>query len=407
MVSVGIDLAETQPHQVCLMRDDVVVQEMRVPNTAIGLRRLLQAIQAEEMAAEAVVIAVERPDGPFVDGLVGAGYTVYAINPKAIERYRDRVALGGTKTDRLDARCLAGIVRTDRAAYRPLVPESARTRELRLVTRDLAELEKTQTMLAHQLRAALLASFPAAVAAFRDLTAPSTLGFLRTYPTREAARAASEDELAAVLKRHGYSSPGRKLPVLRQALAQEPLPVDPAVVQAKQLLITTLAETLLTLHQQIRTYDQRLKELFSDHPDRAIFLSLRGAGLRLAARMAAEFGEDRTRFGNARAVAAYAGVAPVTRQSGKSHVVHFRRACCKPFREVLHQFAFCSLQWNDWAWAYYQAKRRQGKPHAETLRCLAMIWLRILYAMWRDRTLYDVEQFLVASGRQTAAAPVA
>ncbi|MGC8489126.1 MAG: IS110 family transposase [Clostridia bacterium] len=91
------------------------------------------------------------------------------VNPKAVERYRDRVALGGTKTDRLDARCLAGVVRTDRAAYRPLVPESSRTRELRLVTRDLAELEKTQTMLAHQLRAALLASFPAAVAAFRSL----------------------------------------------------------------------------------------------------------------------------------------------------------------------------------------------------------------------------------------------
>ena len=407
MLYVGIDLAETQPHQVCLMRDNAVVQEMRVPNTATGLRRLLQAIEAEEPAAEAVVVAVERPDSAFVDGLAGADYTVYAINPKAIERYRDRVALGGTKTDRLDARCLAGVVRTDRAAYRPLVPESARTRELRLVTRDLAELEKTQTMLAHQLRAALLASFPAAVAAFRDLTAPSTLGFLRTYPTRDAARAAPDAELVAVLKHHGYSSPGRKVPAIRAALAQEPLPVDPAVVQAKRLLITTLAETLLTLYRQIRAYDQRLKELFSDHPDRAIFLSLRGAGLRLAARMAAEFGEDRTRFGSARAVAAYAGVAPVTRQSGKSHVVHFRRACCKPFREALHQFAFCSLQWNDWAGAYYQSKRRQGKPHAETLRCLAMIWLRILYAMWRDRTLYDAAQFLHASGRQTEAVPVA
>ena len=123
--------------------------------------------------------------------------------------------------------------------------------------------------------------------------------------------------------------------------------------------------------------------------------------------MAAEFGEDRTRFGSARAVAAYAGVAPVTRQSGKSHGVHCRRACCKAFREALHQFAFCSLPWNDWAGAYYQSKRRQGKPHAETLRCLAMIWLRILYAMWRERTLYDAAQFLHASGRQTEAVPVA
>ena len=88
-------------------------------------------------------------------------------------------------------------------------------------------------------------------------------------------------------------------------------------------------------------------------------------------------------------------------------MVHFRRACCQPFREVLHPLAFCSLQWNDWAWASDQAKRRQGKPHAETLRCLAMIWLRILFAMWRDRVPYDADRFLQASGRQTEPAPVA
>lgn len=389
------------------MREDTVVDERRVPNTAAGLRRRLQTITTEEAAIAAVLIAVERPDTPVVDGLVGAGYTVYAITPQVMERYRDRVALGGTKSDRLDARCWAGGVRTDRAAYRPLVPESARTRALRLVTRDLAEREKTQTMRAHQLRAALLAACPAAVAAFRDRTAPSTLGFLPTYPTRDAAQAAADANLTAVLKRHGYSRPGRKRPALRQALAPEPLPVDAAVVQAKPWLLTTLAETLLTLPQQIRASDQRLKELFSDHPDRAIFLSRRGAGRRLAARMAAAIEEDRTRFGSARAVAAYAGMAPGTRQSGTSHVAHFRRAGCKPFRETLHPFAFCSLQGNDGAWAYYPAKRRQGKPHAEPLRCLGLIWLRILSAMGRDRVPYNADRFLEASGRRREPAPVA
>lgn len=87
--------------------------------------------------------------------------------------------------------------------------------------------------------------------------------------------------------------------------------------------------------------------------------------------------------------------------------MHFRRAGCKPFRATLHPFAFCSLQGNDWAWAYYPAKRRQGEPHAETLWCLGMIWLRIVYAMWRDRVPYDADRFLQASGRQTTPAPVA
>jgi transposase len=405
---VGVDLAETQPHQVCIMDDDGIVAELRVPNGASGLGALLKEIDQRQPDKTQVVVAVERPDGPFVSGLLDAGYTIYPINPKAMERYRERFALGGTKTDLVDARCLAGLLRTDRDAYRPIKADSPLTRELRMVTRDLSELEKTQTMMAHQLRAALYASFPAALACFSDLTAPSTLGFLKRFPTLETARAASDEEIGQVLKEHGYSSPRRKVQRIREVLAQEQFNVDPAVVQAKRLLVTTLAETLLTLHQQIHGYEKRLKVLFKDHPDRDIFLSLRGAGLRIAARMAAEFGEDRQRFGGASNVAAFAGAAPVTRQSGKSKVVHFRRACCKPFREVMHQFAFCSLKWNDWAWAYYLAKRKQGKKHAETLRCLAMIWLRIIYAMWRDRTTYDEPTFLKASGRtQREVVPVA
>lgn len=262
-------------------------------------------------------------------------------------------------------------------------------------------------MIVLQLRAALYASFPAAVECFGDLTAPSTLGFLKTFPTLDAVRAASDEEIAKTLKDHGYGSPRKKVERIREVLAQEQFKVDPAVVQAKRLLITTLAETLLTLHQQIRGYEKRLKELFKDHPDREIFLSLRGAGLRIAARMAAEFGDDRQRFGCAGDVAAFAGMAPVTRQSGKSKVVHFRRACCKPFRELMHQFAFCSLKWNPWAWDYYTAKRKQGKNHAETLRCLASIWLRIIYAMWQNRTTYDEPTFLKASGRAQPEAAVA
>jgi hypothetical protein len=107
--------------------------------------------------------------------------------------------------------------------------------------------------------------------------------------------------------------------------------------------------------------------------------------------MAAELGEDRTRFGRARTVAVYAGVAPVTRHAGQSPVIHVRRAGCQPCREVLHQFACCRLPWNICAWVYDQTKRWQGKPHAETLRCLAMLWLRLIYAMWRDHAPDEAE----------------
>lgn len=409
VLCVGVDLAEVERHQVSIMQEQggKVLQEFRVPNTAAGLSTLLKALHRHEPDKGQVLVAAERPDGPFVGGLLDAGYTVYAINPKQLERYRERFSTSGGKSDVRDARCLAGLLRTDRDRYRPLKPDSARTRELRMVTRDLAELEKTQTAMVLQLRAALQASFPTAAACFSDLSAPSALGFLKTFPTLDAVEAAPDEGLAAVLKRHGYASPARKVAQLRAALAQEQFRVDPAVVRAKSLLVVTLAETLLALHAQIRDYDQRIKGLFEDHPDRAIFLSLRGAGLRTAARMAAEFGDDRQRFGCAGDVAAFAGTAPITSQSGKSCVAHFRRACCKPFRETLYQFAFCSLNWNPWARAYYDAKRAQGKRHAETLRALGCIWVRILYAMWRDRSPYDEQIFMVARGTPPTAAAVA
>ncbi|HVA88217.1 MAG TPA: hypothetical protein VNL71_00100 [Chloroflexota bacterium] len=73
----------------------------------------------------------------------------------------------------------------------------------------------------------------------------------------------------------------------------------------------------------------------------------------------------------------------------------------------MHQFAFCSLRWNPWAYAYYTAKRNEGKRHNETLRALACIWLRIIFAMWRSHQTYDASRFLAASGRATEADAVA
>ena len=389
MVFVGIDLAETEAHRVSIMDDQRVLKELRVDPTAAGVAILLKTIAAHEPDRAKVLIAVERPDGPFVGELLQAGFTVYPINPKALERYRERFKVGGTKTDQVDARCLASLLRTDRDLHRPLVPDSPETRELRMLTRDLADLEKTQTMLVLQLRAALYASFPVGAEVFDDLTAPTALGFLKAFPTFAAAQAAGAEQWAETLKACGHPQAAGKAEDIGRALAKPQFNVDPAVVGAKGLLIATLVETLLTLHQQIKAYEKRVKALFKCHPDREIFPSLPGAGPRLAARMAAEFGDRRDRFPTARDVAAYAGMAPVTRQSGKSRIVVFRRACSKPFRELMHQFGFCSLRWCPWARAYYDAKRAQGKRHAEALRCLGCVWLRIIHAMWRSRTVYN------------------
>jgi transposase len=394
---VGIDLAETEPHRAAILDDDKILSERRVEPNARGLASLLAEIAKYESENSRVLVAVERPDGLFVGELLQRGYTVYPINPKAMERYRDRFKLAGTKTDSLDARCLASLLRTDRDAYRPLRPDSDRTRELRMLTRDLADLTKTRTMLVLQLRAALLSAFPAAVEVFSDLSAPSALSFLRAFPSLQQAQAATDDQIAAALKAGGYPRPEIKVAELRAILHKPQLMVDAAVASAKRILIVTLVETLLPLGQQIKAYDKRVDALFKDHPDREVFLSLPGAGPRLAARLAAELGDHCERFPSAREVAAFSGMAPVTRQSGKTRTVVFRRACCKPFREVMHQFGFCSLSRAPWARIYYDVKRAEGKRHAEALRCLGMKWLRIIHAMWTNHTPYDPTRISTAA----------
>ena len=89
MLHVGVDLAETQPHQVCLMDETKILAEFRVPNDAVGLSELLRHITRLQPDLKEVVIAAERPDGPFVGGLLDAGYTVYAINPKQGKKHAE------------------------------------------------------------------------------------------------------------------------------------------------------------------------------------------------------------------------------------------------------------------------------------------------------------------------------
>ncbi len=103
MLLVGVDWAEAQ-HAVCLLDPDgTVVRRLTIPHAAAGLARLREAIAAAEAEPAAVLVAIERPDGLLVDALLEAGYVVYALNPKAVDRYRERTRVAGGKTDPTDA----------------------------------------------------------------------------------------------------------------------------------------------------------------------------------------------------------------------------------------------------------------------------------------------------------------
>jgi len=191
--------------------------------------------------------------------------------------------------------------------------------------------------------------------------------------------------------------PNRTAISIWQKGQEPPLRASAPTARAKCRLMLALVKQLEVVQEQISAYDEEINRLFCQHSDS--IASLPGAAGRLAPRLLAEWGDDRERYENAAVVQALAGTSPVLFQSGKYRFARQRQSCVKPFRRAMHLFAFQSIRQVSWAREYYDAKRNQGKTHHEALRALANIWVRIIFAMWKNRICYDEATFLAARAR--------
>jgi transposase len=118
-------------------------------------------------------------------------------------------------------------------------------------------------------------------------------------------------------------------------------------------------------------------------------MSFPRAGQLCAGQILAELGEDRARYLTPDQLAADAGLAPVTRQSGKSRGVSFRWACNRRLRTALTCFADNSRHASTWAARIYTSARGRGCRHPHAIRILGRAWLRVLWRAWQDRKPYD------------------
>jgi transposase len=128
---------------------------------------------------------------------------------------------------------------------------------------------------------------------------------------------------------------------------------------------------------------------FEQHPDAGIIRSLPGIGTILGARVLGEFGDDPNRYCNAKSRRNYAGTSPITRASGKSHVVLARHMRNKRLADALDQWAFCSITRSPGARAYYDELRGRGKTHRQAIRQLANRWVGILHACLEQHVDYE------------------
>lgn len=393
MFFAGVDWADDHHDAAVLDEAGRLVASRRVPHSPEGMAQLKAFLLDAAGDSKLVPCFVETNHGLLISSLLEAGFPVYPLNPKTVDRRRKPT---GAKTDAIDAYLLARTGRSDLADLRQLKPDSPIIQELKALTRDQDTLIQSQTRLVNQLSACLKAYYPVALELFCKLNQPLALAFLQAHPTPDAALTASVEEIARFLKQHRHPQSNRKAQAISLKLRQPHLKADAITTRTKARLMLALVSQLAPLIDQIKAYDQEISRLFQEHPDSETFDSFPGAGTRLAPRLLAEWGDDRERYASAASVQGLAGTSPVAYQSGSYHKVHKRYACIKPFRNALHQFAWQSTNRESWAAKYYRRKRAEGKSHSMAVRALANIWVRIIYAIWLKQTSYDASTFLVA-----------
>lgn len=391
MLRVGIDWSATH-HDVCLLPEGGEPVRLRVPDDVAGLQQLQAAIKRHATDPHEVQIAAEIGDQHlFIAALIAEGYTLYPINPKAVDRYRDRLAPAGSKDDRRDALVLAEALRTDVHRLRPLRLDSDLLGQIRVLYGDYHALLTEKTRLSNQLTQCLRSYYPRALELFSRLDQPITWAVLRTFPTPSDLAQARRSKFVQLLKKGRYPGIQRKADELAR-LAREPqLPVNPAIVPAKVRRMRFLVDQLERVNQELNAYRAELERLVFQHPDRELFQSLKGVGAILTAGLLLLFGEDRAYVPHAGVVQCKAGSAPVTIQSNKTRRVHFRRACDKQARNTVQQLGWQLIKYHDWASELYTRHRQRGRTASEACRVVSNQALRLLYALWRDRKLYDPE----------------
>jgi transposase len=381
-VFAGIDWASAD-HAVCVIDSaGAVLWRHTVAHSRAGLTRL--TFRLRELAVGRV--GIERPDGPVVEALLEAGLPVAVVPPRQVKNLRSRYR-GAGKDDRFDAYLLADAMRTDGHRFTDLTRDTAETTGLRALVRARQDLVEVRVGLVNQLRHTLELAFPGAVGLFFDLHSPIARAFLRRFPTVAEAAELDEAAMAAWLSAEGYC--GRTpAAVFIHRLRTAPAGLTGTEAAARRHVTLALLTAIDAIEDQATDLARRIKEALALHPDAPIFTSLPRAGQLRAAALLAEIGDARGRYPDPDALAAAAGVCPITFESGRHRAVGFRYIADLKLRRALTDFADDSRHTNPWAADIYTRARARGMRHPHAVRVLARAWAAVIWRCWQDHEPY-------------------
>jgi transposase len=394
-VFCGIDWAEDH-HDVALVdTEGALIAKRQIGDDAAGFAVLLQLLaDAGDQADEPIPVAIETSRGLLVACLRATGRKVFAINPMAVSRYRDRHSVARKKSDAGDALVLAHILRTDMAAHRPVPADSELAQAIAVLARAQQDAVWERTCAHNKLRSVLREYYPAMLVAFADkrdgLLRPEARVILAAAPTPRAAAKLTTTRLHSLLKRagrrRGLDAEATRLQAVFRSDYLHQIPLVEQAFGRQALALLRQLDTACTNAEELA---EAASKHFDQHPDAEIITSLPGLGSLTGARVLAEIGDDRSRFADARALKAYAGSAPVTRASGKSLTVMHRKVKNQRLASVGYLWAFAALTASPGARAHHDRRKAAGDRHVAAQRNLFNRMIGVLHHCLHTRQRYD------------------
>ena len=396
----GIDWGSDK-HRVCLTgRDGQILAERWIEHSGDSLAELAAWLRQHTSDSPSLLAAaIEIPRGAIVETLLEHGFTVFSINPKQLDRFRDRYSPAGAKDDRRDAFVLADALRTDMHCFRAVKLDEPAMIRLRELSRLDDELAQEQNRAVNRLREQFHRFFPQLLQLCESADESWLWALFELAPLPARAAKLSEAKIARLLQQHRI----RRLTAaeVRAVLKTKPLTLAPGAAEAAAEHALLLLPRLRLLHQQRTDLVRRISALLDqlatpaegqqEHRDAAILLSLPGLGRKIAATMLSEASQaiaDR----DYHALRCYSGAAPITRQSGKKKIVLMRRGINTRLRNALYHWARVSVVFDPQSKKRYAAMRACGHSHGRALRGMADRWLKTLTSMLTTRTLYDAQR---------------
>lgn len=415
---VGIDWG-SETHQACLLDTHGEIRaESSFPHSGAGFAALADWMLAatEGSPPDRIGVAIETPRGPVVETLMGSGFVVHSINPRQLDRFRDRFSLAGAKDDRRDALVLASALRTDPHRLLLVEPSAPEIVELREWSRIVESLARERVRLANRMREQLWRYYPEFIDVVDDIMTHWALALWNRVPTPSVAQRTRLSTFDKFLNEHRVRRIGAT--ELRDRLTARPIDIDPSAVSAAETHARIIARQLALINKQLSDANSRLEallvQLANAAPDPAdesgprqqpqlhdvaILRSLPGVGTSVLATLVAE-AHDVLKRRDYHALRCLCGVAPVTVRSGKSMRVRLRRAAHGRLRNATYHWARVAMQKDPVCRAKYRALRSRGHGHARSLRSVADRLLNVACAMLRDGTLFN-PSYAAASHRAT------